>query len=57
MIGSGLGGDGFWLDATDERLPVRGGRWSNGALRGVFVLYFARSPAAGNLGARPAFVS
>ena len=56
--GTGLGGDGFWHNLTDERLPIRGGRWDGGAYAGVFALYLyhPRSLASATLGARPAFV-
>ena len=55
---SGLGGDGFWIDVTGERLPIRGGSWPHAAPSGVFalILYFARSYASTGIGARPAFV-
>jgi len=51
-------GDGFWLDATGERLPLRGGRWNNAAAGGVFALHLsnARSDVSDSLGSRPAFV-
>ncbi len=55
-----LGGDGFWFDATAgaERLPIRGGYWSDGALSGVFALSLdiPRSDAYWSVGSRPAFV-
>ena len=55
---SGLGGDGFWIDVTGERLPIRGGYWSDAASGGVFALNLtvARSYADSGIGARPAFV-
>lgn len=55
---SGLGGDGFWLDVTGERLPIRGGGWYYGASSGVFALYLsgARSNVSASVGSRPAFV-
>ncbi len=58
IVGSGLGGDGFYLTVTGERLPIRGGSWSNGAVSGAFALYLDldRSVANANIGARPAFV-
>lgn len=59
IAGSGLGGDGFWVDVTAERLPFRGGGWDSGALDGVFALYviYARSLVALSFGSRPAFVA
>jgi sulfatase modifying factor 1 len=59
VAGSGLGGDGFWVDVTSERVPFRGGLWDHGALSGVFAVYlsFARSYVNSDVGARPAFVS
>lgn len=56
---TGLGGDGFYLTMTGERLPFRGGNWSNGAAAGVFALNLTdvRSSAYTVVGARPAFVS
>lgn len=55
---TGLGGDGFWHNVTDERLPFRGGHWSHGANAGAFALALnnPRSRAHTTLGARPAFV-
>ena len=52
-------GDYFIKTMTDERLPRRGGDWSNAAVAGVFALHFsnARSHAFATLGARPAFVN
>jgi hypothetical protein len=57
-VATGLGGDGFWLDVTGERLPVRGGSGNIAATSGVFALYlgFVRSAASTGIGARPAFV-
>lgn len=59
LAGSGLGGDGFWVDVTGERLPIRGGGWDDGALCGVFArnLGNARSSVAAHIGSRPAFVA
>jgi sulfatase modifying factor 1 len=59
VAAAGLGGDGFWVDVTSERVPIRGGTWSYGALSGVFALSldYARSDVGTGLGARPAFVS
>ena len=57
IAGSGLGGDGFYLTTTGERVPFRGGNWSLGALAGVSAVYLnARSGSAPDVGARPAFV-
>ena len=51
-------GDYFAKTMTDERLPIRGGGWSNAAFAGVFTLNLgtARSIAYTNIVARPAFV-
>ena len=51
-------GDGFWLDMTLERLPIRGGDWNYAATSGVSALNLngARAFAVNNLGCRPAFV-
>ncbi|MEN9396057.1 MAG: hypothetical protein RLZ81_587 [Pseudomonadota bacterium] len=59
IAGSGLGGDGFYLDVTGERVPLRGGAWGNAAITGVFALSLSnpRSDADVTIGARPAFVS
>lgn len=58
VAATGLGGDGFWLTATGERLPFRGGVWDYGALSGVFALSlnYPRSLAFTGVGSRPAFV-
>ena len=58
VASTGLGGDGFWLDVTGERLPLRGGNWDHAATSGVFalLLLYVRSGAHSSLGARPAFV-
>jgi sulfatase modifying factor 1 len=58
-IAASLGGDGFYLDVTGERVPFRGGGWGYAAFAGVFALYLydARSISYALLGARPAFVS
>lgn len=59
VAGSGLGADVFYVDATSERLPVRGGNWGDAADSGVFALGLlrARSSAYTSVGARPAFVA
>ena len=58
-IAASLGGDGFYLDVTGERVPFRGGNWDSAAIAGVFALGLsvARSDSYANVGARPAFVS
>jgi hypothetical protein len=58
VANTGLGGDGFWLDVTGERLPRRGGNWGDGATGGVFALGLstARSHVHTGIGSRPAFV-
>ena len=43
---SGLGGDGFYLNVSGERLPCRGGSWSNAAVAGVFAVLLPREKAA-----------
>jgi hypothetical protein len=50
---------GFWIDKTGERLPLRGGNWSDGANAGLASLYLgcARSPVYSTLGFRPAFIA
>ena len=52
-------GDYFFKAMTDERLPIRGGRWTNAAPAGVFALGLnnARSYTSTSVGARPAFVN
>ncbi len=59
VANTGLGGDGFYLAMTGERLPFRGGSWGYSAIAGVFGLCLdvGRSSAFTILGARPAFVS
>lgn len=58
VAGSGLGGDGFYLNASGERLPCRGGRWYDTAFAGVFALNLGdvRTYFSASIGARPAFV-
>ena len=55
---SGLGGDGFYLNVSGERLPCRGGGWFYAAVTGVFALALddGRAASGALLGARPAFV-
>ena len=47
----------FWFRNNGERLPIRGGRWSNGANAGVFALDLSdpRTGTNGNLGFRVAY--
>jgi len=54
----GLGGDHFFINDSGERLPFRGGDWSNAGRAGVFALYltYPRSRSLTSFGARPAFV-
>ena len=49
---------GFWITATDERLPIRGGGWSFGADAGLGALYLnnVRSAVSNSHGCRPAFI-
>ena len=55
---SGLGGDGFYLNVSGERLPYRGGYWVSAAFAGVFALGLdsGRTSSFAVIGARPAFV-
>lgn len=55
---SGLGGDGFYLDVSGERLPSRGGTWGGAAIAGVFALNLSydRAASSATFAARPAFV-
>jgi hypothetical protein len=57
-IASPLGGDSFYISMSGERVPFRGGNWSDGAAAGVRALNlnFARSDSFTNVGVRPAFV-
>jgi hypothetical protein len=59
VANAGLGGDGFWLTLTGERLPFRGGGWYDGASAGVFALYLnnVRTSTVTAVGCRPAFVA
>lgn len=56
---SDYGNDGYWFNAEDERLPIRGGIWDHGVGAGVFALhlYNARSHVSPFIGFRAAFVS
>ena len=51
--------DYFGKSITGEPLPTRGGGWSDAASAGVFYmrLFFGRTTAYSNIGARPAFVN
>lgn len=55
---TGLNGS-IYVRNYGERLPIRGGYWSNGASAGLFALYLndPRSYSFSLLGFRPAFVS
>lgn len=52
-----LESDGFYINLTTERLPIRGGYWNIGSQSGVFALHLsaARSVRGPYLGFRPAF--
>lgn len=55
---SGYEGDYFYLNnVANERFPIRGGRWSHGAIAGVFCTYLGdpRSSVDTSLGFRSAF--
>jgi hypothetical protein len=56
--GAPIESDGFYINTSGERLPVRGGRWHHGSRAGVFALslYGARSNSNSRIGFRPAFV-
>ena len=58
VAAQGLGGDHFYINTSGERLPIRGGNWSDAGKAGVFALNLssARSNSSSNLGARPAFL-
>jgi sulfatase modifying factor 1 len=53
------GGDGFWARNNGERLPLRGGYWTDGLASGVFALSMdhSRAISASFVGFRAAFVS
>ena len=55
--GTGYDGDNVWINNSGERLPFRGGLWSNSADAGVFALHlsYARTRAYINVGFRAAF--
>ena len=59
VAASGLGGDGFWLGATGERLPVVGGGFARAAASGVFARHLndPRTFVDPGVGARPAYVT
>jgi hypothetical protein len=50
---------GFWITATGERMPLRGGGWYNGAGAGLasLALSGARSDVGAHIGFRPAFIA
>lgn len=50
-------GDGWWITLTGERVPRRGGSWTNGVRAGLraVILGDARGARGPVLGARPAF--
>ena len=52
-------GDGIWMRNIGERVPFRGGYWSNASSAGVFALYLnePRSDSWHNAGFRSAFVN
>ncbi len=52
------GGDYFYGSTSDERVPVRGGLWSNTSSAGLFLLYLAyeRANASHAIGFRSAFI-
>lgn len=59
VAGAGLlGGDGFWLDVTNERVPLVGGHWTDSGGAGVFGLGLSgpRSYVSAAIGSRPAYV-
>ena len=55
--GGDYGGDYQYFNFNGERCPSRGGRWSYGALYGVWCAYIngTRAHADGHIGLRPAF--
>jgi len=55
---TGLGGDGFYMRNSGERLPIRGGNWLSSTDGGVFLLYLnnLRSNVYNAVGFRAAFV-
>jgi hypothetical protein len=50
---------GFWITATGEMMPVRGGSWGTGANAGLacLSLTYVRSYVINYLGLRPAFIA
>ena len=58
-IDASCGGDGLWMRNNGERLPFRGGAWSNGSGAGVFALDLrhVRTYSHTNVGFRSAFVN
>ncbi|MBL5778110.1 SUMF1/EgtB/PvdO family nonheme iron enzyme [Bacillus sporothermodurans] len=57
-IDANHGGDNTYVTIDGERIPLRGGRWYNGAHAGVFYLGlgYSRSNSDSNIGFRSAFV-
>lgn len=62
LVGDGIAedynGDGFWANnAEQERLPLRGGSWGDGAGAGVFALHLLnpRATVGASVGFRAAF--
>lgn len=55
--GTGYEGDGLYINNTEERLPIRGGGWRDGAGAGVFALALThpRSRVLADVGFRSAF--
>jgi hypothetical protein len=53
------GNDGFWFDVTNERIALRGGFWSGGAVAGVFALalHYLRSYTSTSFGFHLAYVA
>jgi len=53
------GNDGYWFTTTDERLALRGGRWNDDTVAGVFALGLShtRTFSLSLIGFRSSFVS
>lgn len=58
-IDANHGGDGIWVRNYGERIPLRGGLWSDGADAGVFALNLgrARSYSGPSFGFRSAYIA
>ena len=56
--GGDYAGDGHWMNNSGERLPLCGGRWSNGSGAGVFSVHLRnpRSDSGHDVGFRSAYV-